>query len=544
MSEQEIARGIREVNPQQLRPSPGALRSPGMAEHDAYPFWIAMGAACVGTLLGGAAVWIGVHDRLDHADARTARIAPPAEPREVADTIAADPEAVLRDGEGDTAIPDPGESPLVRAVADTRDSVVSLDIGGRVRGSGVVYDAGGLVLTNYHVIEPMLQAQGFGGVTRVTSATARFADGRGRPAKVVAADPDEDIAILRLAPDHRGGVAERFAAAPVGESALLRLGEQVFAIGSPVGFEATVATGIVSALDRTEILAKRQLPLIQLDAAINFGNSGGPLFNLRGELVGITTARSSRGEGIGFAIPIDRIRLFLQALEDGTGGRSGMIGVELDPRADISVVEAHGYRSGIRIGRVDPDRPAAASGLRDDDILVSIRGRRHDELDSSIAGRFEFGQLFGETIRAALPGETIDVEVVRPRGLGAEGSQGPKTDLLALQLEVEAASAEEQGRIDAEELLGLYLDPDADVPTVAGIVPGSPVSRIRGVSILERATIVDIVHEPIADVEQLGDRLMQLRGVVGGGRRTIALTFETTDGQRIEASAYPLARAR
>ncbi|GEM_PF-1489179 len=522
------------------------------SKRDSYPFWVAMGAACIGTVLGGAVVWIGVGARGGGDQAEV--LAAPSTALEKGDepspnsggsnsgqTPAGTPdvESAAPDPTLDSNT-DPGESPLVRAIAATRDSVVSVEIGGRVSGAGVVYDATGLVLTNYHVIESVLQAQANFGQQRVSPAAARFPDGRVRAARVIAADPDEDIAILKLEREQMGNEDERFTAAPIGSSAALRLGEQVFAIGSPVGFEATVATGIVSALDRTEILAKRQLALIQIDASINFGNSGGPLFSLRGELVGINTARSSRGEGIGFAIPIDRIRLFLRALEDGTRGRAGIVGVSLSAEAEVEAeISGLGYHSGVRVETVEVGKSAALSGLREGDVIVAIRGRRHDELRADLRGRTELGRIFGETIRALLPGETIAVTVVRTP------EQGRPAIAVELDLAVEAASISEQASIDMEELLGLYLDPNSTVPQVEGIVPGSPVSRLRGASVLEGAKIISIFQSPVGDIETLASRLALLRrAAAGGGRRSIAVTFETRDGQRIETSTYPLVRAR
>jgi S1-C subfamily serine protease len=512
---------------------PASMRS---GERDGHPFWVAMGAAFVGTILGGGAVWLGMQGRLDAVEDEVARVrvvqAPvePSEPPELTELTEPDVEP----SDADPG-PDPGDSSLVRAIERTRDSVVTIELVGKPSGSGVVYDASGTLLTNYHVIEPILGGRGgplvLGDAAAVGAITVRFVDGRVRAAKVLAADPDEDVAILSLVRERE---AERFDAAPLGYSASLRLGEQVFAIGSPVGFEGTVATGIISAVERTGVLGNRQLPVIQLDAAINFGNSGGPLFNLAGEIVGITTARSSRGEGIGFAIPIDHVRLFLRALERGMRGRSGVIGVELDVSREIAeLIAPLGYHSGVLISEVDTGRAAAIGGLQVGDVIVSIRGRRHDEIDASPAGRIAFRQLLGDTIRGLLPGETLTVEVVR------DG------ELLPLEIVVEAASVDRQARIDAELLLGLYLAPTGDAATIVEPVRGSPISHAPGAEILRGARIVSLFGYPVANVEQLGERLGLLRSwSVAGGRRSIAIAFETADGRSLVANNYPLATGR
>ncbi|HVI00951.1 MAG TPA: trypsin-like peptidase domain-containing protein [Enhygromyxa sp.] len=499
-------------------------------ERETYPFWVAMGAAFVGTLLGGGAVWVGVNHRLQALEQRPepvvadVEIEPQPEPQ-----IDAEPEPA--DGPVVDAEPlDPGDSALVRAVEQTRDAVVTLSVGGRVRGAGVVYDESGSLLTNYHVIEPVLRAQQvLGDADTGVELIARFVDGRERAVRVLAADPDEDVAILSLIRERE---QEQFAAVALGRSAELRLGEQVFAIGSPVGFEGTVATGIVSALQRTKVLSNPQLALIQLDAAINFGNSGGPLFNLAGELVGITTARSSRGEGIGFAIPIDRVRLFLRALYEGKQGRAGMIGVELDAGVAIADrIEPLGYHSGVAVSEVAAEGPAALAGMREGDVIVAIRGRRHDELDASQNGRIGFARIVGDTIRALIPGETLVLAVVR------------NDAVVDLELTVTAASDDHQASIDAEKLLGLRLDAGEDNTRIQGLIRDAPISRIPEAELLLGAKIISLLGQPVADRAQLGERLASLRAwSASGGRRSIAIGFELADGQRIAASNYPLAK--
>jgi S1-C subfamily serine protease len=501
-------------------------RMSAVRERENYPFWVAMGAAFVGTLLGGGAVWIGVSQRLQTIAERSEApaVATQAQPQET-EPAEAEPQPPVDGPVVQTG--DPGDSSLVRAIELTRDAVVTLAVDGRVRGAGVVYDGSGSLLTNYHVIEPVLRAaQVLGDGSPHNSLTARFVDGRERAVRILAADPDEDVAILSLIRERE---QEQFAAVALGRSAELRLGEQVFAIGSPVGFEGTVATGIVSALQRTDVLSNRQLALIQLDAAINFGNSGGPLFNLAGELVGITTARSSRGENIGFAIPIDRVRLFLRALGEGKQGRAGMIGVKLDIDAEITERIAQlGYHSGVAVAEVDPTGPAEQAGMKAGDVIVALRGRRHDDLDASPFGRATFARMVGDTIRALLPGETLELEVIRGDAV------------VELELTVTAASPDHQAGIDAERMLGLRLG--AADTKITGLIRGTPITEMHGAELLLGAKIISVLGQPVEDRAELGERLASLRTwAASAGRRSIAIGFELSDGSRQTASNYPLA---
>ncbi|WP_084962536.1 S1C family serine protease [Thermoactinospora rubra] len=180
---------------------------------------------------------------------------------------------------------------LSATAARVLPSVVSV-LGDRGGGSGFVVDGRGHVLTNAHVVA---------GSTRVTVV---LDDGSRRSASVLGRDVGEDLAVLEL--DDAGGLTP----AVLGRSADLRVGDQVLAIGSPLGLSGTVTAGIVSALDREVRLGGARRTAVQTDASINPGNSGGPLVNARGEVVGVNTAiatgRGGGNIGIGFAIPIDR----------------------------------------------------------------------------------------------------------------------------------------------------------------------------------------------------------------------------------------------
>ena len=502
--------------------------------------WTAAGAALVGTLLGGLAVWMGVNaqegglrGQLDavasdaNLDDRPSRVDPPRPGLSPAQVKASD-------------LPTPStfQGGLADAVERTRPSVVCLLWGppgnkDYVAGAGVIYDARGIVLTNYHVIEPMLRSTQGAGHLRGGRLMARFADGREREARVLMASSDEDLAVLSLQGPEASGVDSNYATASFGQSADLRVGDTVFAVGCPVGLDHTVSAGIVSALDRTGVLPNPHVATIQLDAAINLGNSGGPLFDNRGELVGITSARSSRGEGIGFAIPADRVRVYLQALEAGQADRSGVIGAVISAGpATAERLSGVDYATGLTVAEVDEDGPASRAGLRADDIIVEVRGRQHAGGDDTRRARANFLREFMDVARHLLPRETLALTVVR------DGKRVP------IEIVVEAASDDEQARIDVERVFGLRLNEGQDrgqQNVVHGIVPGSRLLRTpkaKGVLIDHRITQVG--SSEVRNLADLGRVAAQWKDLAKNARgRRVYMRLESPKGETVEL-AYPL----
>ena len=224
-------------------------------------------------------------------------------------------------------------------------------------GSGVIVDGGkGLVLTNAHVILG-------GGDIRV-----RLLDGREFDAELAGAEPDFDIALLRL----KG--ASHLPSVRMGNSDDIMPGESVIAIGNPFGFTHTVTTGVVSALGRT-IRGEDGLftDLIQTDAAINPGNSGGPLLNILGELIGINTAIDARAEGIGFAIPINKAQRVMRDMLDKGGVHPVWLGLAAQD-ADQRVAAALRLpkAQGILVTEIYAASPAAKAGIKAGDVITDI----------------------------------------------------------------------------------------------------------------------------------------------------------------------------
>ncbi len=264
-------------------------------------------------------------------------------------------------------------------------------------GSGVVVSADGLVLTNNHVVESADEIE------------IAFYDGRKTKAKVVGADPESDLAVLRIVSD-KPLTPITFAPA---ES--LRIGDVVLAIGNPFGVGQTVTSGIVSALGRTHLGINTFENFIQTDAAINPGNSGGALVDSNGNLVGINTAiysQSGGSMGIGFAIPVSLAKSVMeQIIKNGTVTR-GWIGVEVqDMTAELA--ESFGVKSarGALIAGVMRGSPAEKAGIKPGDVLLTVGKRPVD--DAQVMLELIAGLAPGDSAHFGLSreGKPVDVSV-------------------------------------------------------------------------------------------------------------------------------------
>jgi len=242
----------------------------------------------------------------------------------------------------------------------------------RGAGSGFIIDSDGSILTTQHVIE------------RAERITVKLSDGRTLLARVIGADPDTDIALIKVDGQSHLPVA------PLGDSSALRMGEWVCAIGNPLGYEHTVTVGVVSYLGRKLFDASLD-NYIQTDAAINFGNSGGPLINARGEVIGINAAISSRASSIGFAVPINGASAILPQLRAHGRVARGYIGVTLrDVDADLQRSLNLGVAHGALVQDITEGSPGDRAGLRTYDVIVSLDDHgvsNDDQLIREIAAR-------------------------------------------------------------------------------------------------------------------------------------------------------------
>jgi len=250
-------------------------------------------------------------------------------------------------------------------------------------GSGVIVDAdNGYILTNNHVIEDAIRI-------RVT-----LRDGRELDAEIIGRDPDTDIAVIKVPP-------RNLKAIELGDSARLRVGDFVVAIGNPFGLGQTVTSGIVSALGRSGLGIESYEDFIQTDASINPGNSGGALVDLKGRLVGLNTAilgAEGGGQGnigIGFAIPINLVRDIMQQLLENGEVKRGRLGVEAqDLNADLAQAFELESRQGAIVTRVEQGSPAQRAGLQIGDVILRVNGRKvRSSLDiRNLVGLMRLGQ--------------------------------------------------------------------------------------------------------------------------------------------------------
>jgi putative serine protease PepD len=315
------------------------------------------------------------------------------------------------------AVPHPAANQPAGSVEQVAAKVIpsvvklQIDMGGQGdEGSGIVLSADGLILTNNHVVAPAAgQDQG----AQPTSAdstgggeatkTVTFSNGQTAPFTVVGTDPAGDLAIVRAQ-----GVSG-LTPITMGSSKDVKVGEQVVAIGSPLGLQGTVTTGIVSALDRPVAAGDGSggsvsvLDAIQTDAAINPGNSGGALVNMNGELIGVNSAIASMGGGdagsgggqsgsigLGFAIPADQAKRIADELVSTGTASHGSLGVQLSKDASKG--------SGAAIAEVVGGGPAAAAGLPNGAVITKIDGQVIDGPEALVAA-----------VRSRAPGDTVSV---------------------------------------------------------------------------------------------------------------------------------------
>jgi len=310
------------------------------------------------------------------------------------------------------------------------------------QGSGFVIDPEGCIVTNNHVVN---------GADHIR---VRLQDGSEYTATEVKTDPRSDIALIKINP------REPLVALKLGDSDETQIGDWVLAIGSPFGYESTVTSGIISGKGRGPGIMERE-DFIQTDAAVNPGNSGGPLLNLDGEVIGVNTAISSRSggyDGVSFAIPADMVRFVTKQLKDNGTVKRGYLGVAIQ-KVNQTLAEQFNIKvgQGAIVGQILPGSPAAEAGVETGDVLLSLNGRAVSDPRTlqGIVEQLEIGKSY--PLKLSRDGKPLELKVairempqnftVSARGVDGESTpdkpQEPATsEVKDLGLEVQELNAE------------------------------------------------------------------------------------------------------
>lgn len=370
----------------------------------------------------------------------------------------------------------------------------------RGAGSGVIIDAEGHIVTNHHVIE------------NATKIEVTLNDERVFEATVVGTDPEIDLAVLKIQ-------AREFTYASLGTSENLRVGEWVIAIGAPLGYRYTVTQGIISALNRGGAVGLNTIEnYIQTDAAINQGNSGGPLLNLKGEVIGINTAISAMGQNIGFAVPIDLIKPALQQILTTGSVARGALGVGITSM-DNDMKEYYGRNEGALVQSVNEGSPAEKAGIREGDLIISFDGK----------GVKNSGHLTS-LVAIKRPGDRVEVVLVRQKKeqrldvtLGSRRAMFGQEDSRIVP-EVTSPGPRGSMRYDA---YGFSLEKQADAYVVTAVTPGSPAHQ-KGLREGMRL-------EKLNNQSLKGKEAPSLLNILSEGKDVVLLEIETDSGTRLMA---------
>jgi len=339
----------------------------------------------------------------------------------------------------------------------------------RGEGSGFVISADGYILTNAHVVED------------AGEVTVRTTDRREYRAKVVGVDKRTDVAVLKID-------ASKLPVVRIGNPQGLKAGEWVIAIGSPFGFENSVTAGIVSATSRS-LAGDAYTPFIQTDVAVNPGNSGGPLFNLQGEVIGINSqiySRTGGYQGVSFAIPIDVAMNVKNQLVASGRVQRGRIGVTIQ---EVNQALADSFRllrpRGALVSQVEKGGPASDAGLKPGDVILAVDGHeieRSSELPAIIAG-IKPGKQATLTVWRDKSERSMRVKVGELDDEPVVALRSPQDDSEAgkLGLAVRPLTGSERQELQTS---GRLIVEDADGPAaIAGVEPGDVVIAVNGAQV-------------------------------------------------------------
>jgi serine protease Do len=424
---------------------------------------------------------------------------------------------------GTPGTPGPKGSPFEEFFDDFFDDEDSDGVPRKVSslGSGFVIDSSGLIVTNHHVIES------------ADEIIVNFTDGtKLKVVKILGHDPKTDLALLKVEPK------KPLKAISFGDSSKMRVGDWVMAIGNPFGLGGSVTVGIISATKR-DINAGPYDDFLQTDAAINRGNSGGPLFNMEGQVIGVNTAIISPtggSIGIGFAVPSNSAVQVVNQLKQYGETRRGWLGVHVQNVTE-EIAQSLGLQepAGALVAKVSPDSPAADSGIQPSDVILKFDGQPIENMRD--LPRAVAATPIGKNVPLELlrKGQTVDVNVTVGRLPADEEAE----DIVEDEADAEEDDAESEALPSArEDLLGLSIAPLTDElrdqygigKTIEGVIitevkPDSPAAQKN---VKAGDVIVEVTQEKVTQPQDVMDRLMAVKR---SGRRSVLLLLSDAKGE-------------
>jgi len=341
----------------------------------------------------------------------------------------------------------------------------------RSLGSGFLISADGYIITNNHVVE------------KADKVSVKLQNGEKTiQAKVIGTDPETDLALIKI--DNGNNLPYL----KLGDSAKMRVGDWVVAIGNPFGLSHTVTAGIISAKGRI-IGAGPYDDFIQTDASINPGNSGGPLLNLEGDVIGINTAIVASGQGIGFAVPSNIAKGVIEQIKSKGKVRRGMMGVTIQP-VDENAAKALGLSNakGALVSQVTPGSPAEKAGLAAGDVITEVNGK-------AVTDAHDLTTRIG----ALPPGETVNVTYIRK-------GKSSSAKITLVERDLKQQGQGEEAQQEGGQTLGMTLsttDPRTGRPAgglmVMNVEPGSAAAES---GIRKGDVIVEINQRPVATPDE------------------------------------------
>jgi len=381
----------------------------------------------------------------------------------------------------------------------------------RGEGSGFFVSADGYVVTNNHVVE------------NAKTVTVTMDNGKTLDAKVIGTDPKTDVAVIKV--NEQGDYPYVTFA-----KEMPRIGDWVVAIGNPYGLGGTVTAGIISAEGR-DIGDGPYDQFLQIDAPINKGNSGGPTFNTKGEVVGMNTAifsPSGGSVGIGFAIPASTVSSVESALEHGGSVTRGYLGVKIQPMTQ-DMADSMGLKSatGAMVDEATAGTPAAEAGLKPGDVITKVNGE-------AVADAGDLTRRIG----SMKPGDKVELTYVR------DGAEKTATARLADQRNATVAKADNAGKSDGQQapMLGIQLAPASEVAGAGdkgvAIVGVDPNGAAAEQGLATGQVILDVGGKPVATPQDVKSEVASAKSQ---GKKSVLMRVQTAEGDRFVAVPFPKA---